>query len=153
MRRFEGVVWPSGHIAGLLAVTYASLSASTSPPGGAIGILQIDQLLHVCAYALLGLTACGWLGFRPAVMRYLGLLALYSGFLELAQTTIPGRSGSWGDFLANAVGLFLSLLIAGAWFRYGARHTITQSQVTKTTQADALVRLVEVSTKQEEADA
>lgn len=46
----------------------------------------------------------------------LGLL-IYAGAIELIQSTMPGRTGSWADFLASASGIMLACLFIGigAW--------------------------------------
>ena len=70
-----------------------------------------DKLDHVLAF--ITLACCAELGFRTWPHKRLlgatGLLA-FGAFIELVQTTIPGRSGEWQDLLADGVGIALGQL-------------------------------------------
>ena len=68
-----------------------------------------DKLQHFLAYG--ALTLLGGVAF-PGRQRLLvlgGWLVLLGGALEFAQGQIPGRFGSLGDALANALGVALVL--------------------------------------------
>ena len=91
---------------GVAVVTGLSLSPQDALPG----IDSWDKLLHVSAYAVLGLA--GGLGFQGACSRCVvaaGLLAL-GCILEVAQVTVPGRTPSIADALAGSGGVVLGLV-------------------------------------------
>ena len=84
-----------------------------------------DKLQHFLAYA--GLSGVG----RPAYAAkkytwalFLGLIAL-GGALEIAQAFIPGRLPSFGDAVANALGVGGGLLIIGLGLKFIGRRSET----------------------------
>lgn len=69
-----------------------------------------DKLNHVLAFVVLGLLAqAAWPSWRA--MALAGLLVL-GGLIELVQAQV-GRDASGGDWLADAVGLVMAVLL---WF-------------------------------------
>lgn len=87
-------------------VFWASLQPSLAPPseGGA------DKGLHVLCFAVFGAMAA--LTFtRPLLPgAAAGLLAVGAG-IEVAQHFVPGREGSVGDWLADAIGLVIGIAV------------------------------------------
>jgi hypothetical protein len=81
---------------GLLIVVALSLIPQDAVPAPRIW----DKASHVMAYA--ALAATGGVGYR-------GLRSL-----ELAQSFLPDRIASFQDILANAIGIALGSLLAGA---------------------------------------
>jgi hypothetical protein len=86
--------------------------------GGGGGPRAWDKVLHAGAYAGFGLLSLrafhgGLRALRPwptvlAMMLTLG----YGAFDEAHQAHVPGREASWQDWVADAVGAGLSLLVA-----------------------------------------
>jgi VanZ family protein len=91
----------------LLLGTITALSLSPLPelPPGA----QNDKLNHFVAYAALALPVAL---ARPRLwLAVIAGLALWSGMIELVQPRV-NRYGEWADFIANATGLGLGMLLA-----------------------------------------
>jgi VanZ family protein len=96
----------------LLAIT--ALALWPKPPAAAS--LGWDKLNHVAAFAVLGLLArVAWPA--QALQRWALLLA-YGGLLELAQGLTPNRSAEWSDWLADALGLLLAVVLWAGWQRW-----------------------------------
>ena len=95
----------------LAAITAVSLTPPTSGPG-AVTTPTVSNLLHVPAYALLGLTAC-WVLARPGsspklhLLAVLGLVAFAGGMIETLQPLV-GRDASLGDMRHNLLGAALA---------------------------------------------
>jgi VanZ family protein len=79
------------------------------------GLEGMDKIEHLLAFGALGLTALcalpagAWAGAASAAA-----LLGYGGFIELVQRHIPGRTASWADLAADAVGVALGLWLAAA---------------------------------------
>jgi VanZ family protein len=71
------------------------------------------QLEHIVAYLLTAAVLAFGYGKRRYPIFIILSLAIYSAALEVAQTQIPGRTGSFGDFVVS----FSGALIGGtlAW--------------------------------------
>lgn len=70
-----------------------------------------DKLQHAISYA--AIAALGGAGFGAARARLfiaLGLITL-GAVLEVAQIYVPGRSGEFGDGVANAIGVVAGLAV------------------------------------------
>ncbi len=110
----------------LLAVvlTYALWPKLRLPQAGPL-LEDGDVFWHIVAFAALTPPArAGWAGAG----RVAASLALCAGGIELAQTVIPGRTGSLPDAAAGLVGIGLGLLAtsalkAAALRLLGARNT------------------------------
>jgi VanZ family protein len=95
-----------------LAILFAPGSdVPPSPPG-------VDKLVHGGLFLALAVTG-RWAGARSGVLAV--LLPLYAAASELLQT-VPAlhRDGSLGDWLADAVGVAIGLLL---WGLLGRRRT------------------------------
>jgi VanZ family protein len=78
--------------------------------------LNQDKLLHVAAYAVMGLLA--WRSFRHFVQEKpalalccIGFCGLYGLSDEVHQFYVPGRSASPYDLIADIVGAMVSVLL------------------------------------------
>jgi VanZ family protein len=92
-------------------ITIAVLSLLPRPVGvgSEFGAPELD---HVFAYFLTaGLIALGHMRTRTRIVVCM-LLIGFGGFMELGQAAIPGRDGSIGDFLVNAIGVGMGLVTA-----------------------------------------
>ena len=118
-RDASGIRWRMGY--GVLAVFYAGLilvlSSISGPPGG--GVTGLDKVLHAGAYSVLaGLLALA-LGARGKNKKslhfsfYLAffLTIVYGAFVEVYQATLPSRTFSSLDMLANAAGAVVGLAL------------------------------------------
>lgn len=74
-----------------------------------------DKVVHLGLYAVLGLTLA-WAGRESGWNRPFLLLALGFGYGvldEWHQSFVPGRDPSFGDLLADGVGVALGVLLGG----------------------------------------
>ena len=93
----------------LLAVVswLAFMPASAAPT-----VQHLDKVQHLAAFMTLALVAslCWAPSRRTELATMLGLLA-YGLFIELVQSQLPTRSASVADWLADAAGVALGLLL------------------------------------------
>lgn len=83
--------------------------ASGTAPG--FPLPHADKLVHAAVFAALGgLAARAWP--ERGRLMLLVLLALYGGFVELAQGLVPGRAPDAWDWLADALGAAAGILLA-----------------------------------------
>lgn len=98
-------------LASIGAVAYGSLNPHVGPPSR----LHLDKVLHFSAY--------GWLALLPGllvlphrrrtVLVVLGVICI-SGAIEIGQSYLPPRQGSWSDFAANSAGAVFGVWLARA---------------------------------------
>ena len=71
-----------------------------------------DKLNHLLAFTCLGVSGRLALrsGWRGTFIVGAGLV-VFGGFIELAQTQVPGRIGDWADLMADAAGIVLGLVL------------------------------------------
>ena len=74
-----------------------------------------DLILNVILFAPFG-AALVRLGMRPLLAC--GIALLFSGFLETAQSLIPGRFPTWRDVVLNASGAWLGAIVTRDLFRW-----------------------------------
>ncbi len=107
------------------ATLFGSLSTSVGPPAL---FPHADKVFHFGAWGVL--SALAFLVYAGRYNRFAipSALLVISAAIEVIQTFIPGRSGSYEDLAANAFGIALGSLIGLAlrrpllaWFE---RHTI-----------------------------
>ncbi len=93
-------------------------------PGGTLETEEIiwDKAAHFIAFGLI-LWSFGVL-FRRLPRTWAALLAVVlGGAVEVVQGYI-GRDPSWGDLLADALGVAVALLIWAAWRRFRPREAL-----------------------------
>lgn len=85
-------------------------------PPASLDVIGWDKANHALAFAALALTALLGRRGQGAAGLVGGMLALvaWGGALELLQSQLPPRQGDWADLAANAVGVVLGALLAGA---------------------------------------
>ena len=70
-----------------------------------------DKVEHVLAFLVLTLLSLGLWRARWLLAGW----AAFAGFIELGQSFMPGRTASWGDWLASTGGVLLALLLHRLW--------------------------------------
>jgi hypothetical protein len=78
-----------------------------------------DKLLHFIEYSILGITLRYWSGRSGKILVGGGIA--FGGLDELHQLWIPGRYGSFWDFLADAGGVIFGYVISKRFIRRVAR--------------------------------
>jgi len=100
----------------LTATVIAAVAGSLVPHVGPPVTLHIDKIVHSTGYAVLTMLMV-WGGPRRLGLLGAALTALVlGGSLEIAQTQVPGRDGSFGDFAANAAGVGIAMVVS-MWTR------------------------------------
>ncbi|MFO7840738.1 MAG: VanZ family protein [Fidelibacterota bacterium] len=96
----------------IILLTFLLLPADSLPSHK---ILSVDKLWHMLSYFLLALGLMfafreggwrHWYNRRWSLIISLG----HAGFSEVFQEFVPGRSASFGDWIANCIGIGLALL-------------------------------------------
>jgi VanZ family protein len=88
----------------------AVIAVSVLPQSELPSVDMWDKLQHSLSYGVLGVL--GGMAYLAGWSRVLLGLAAMGGLLEIIQGFIPGRSMSWEDEVANAVGAVIGVLIA-----------------------------------------
>ena len=91
----------------LIGITVLSLV----PIEGGLAINIWDKAQHSGAYIYLTLLLCAAANPHRITPRHMGMLMAYGIAIEVAQATLPWRSFSFLDMLANASGIALGTLI------------------------------------------
>lgn len=105
-----------------VVIAYATLQPSVSTD------LGNDSILHFLLFLPLGAGGALWMAQLEPVLQKrarLGILLLvvfFAAATELAQIPMEARTGSFSDFVADAAGGGLGLLIGG-WLASHARRT------------------------------
>lgn len=87
----------------------AFLMPQTGPPRE--GIPGFDKLAHFAVFAVLGaLARIAWP--NPRLVILFGALAVYGLAIELTQSVVPGRGPEALDWVADAFGAALGLVLA-----------------------------------------
>lgn len=105
---------------GVLVLTYLSLFSDFMPPYKRLfGQVTLDNVLHLVAFAVLGVVVpLAFRARRRAWWAFAFLLAL-GLCLELVQVYIPGRRCQLSDFMGNALGLLFGGLVGLGLRRLG----------------------------------
>ena len=91
----------------LIIVAYLSLKPGI--PGQIYD--GLDKWRHIAAYGVLGISGTLAFSARRYFWPLLAGLTLYGAALELAQTVVPYRTGSWPDFGANVAGVVIGVVL------------------------------------------
>ena len=92
-----------------MALCVVSLFALSPRPLTTQTLPNQDKWEHILAFAVLQAVAS--LRFRAHLLPAAGMLLIYAGSIELIQSTMPGRTGSWADWGAGVVEILLALLV------------------------------------------
>jgi VanZ family protein len=96
----------------LLYLVFIAGGSLTAVPPIKIAIPNLDKIIHILLYIPLGfLLSLPKISSRFMLNLFipLGLGSLYGGMLELLQYFVPGRTFSWGDEVANILGVGIGL--------------------------------------------
>ncbi len=104
--RFAPLWWSIGGVLVAVVATFSLL-----PPGDGVALLP-DKLVHFTAYFMLGTWFVALAAQHP--LHALAGVILLGGAIELLQGLTPERQPEWLDFLANALGATLALLVIRA---------------------------------------
>lgn len=88
------------------------------------GVLGWDKLVHFCLFGLL-LWSFGVLLPKAPRLALAGLAICAGGATEIIQGWV-GRDPSWGDFLADVLGVSAALFFWAAWRRFRPRSARTR---------------------------
>jgi VanZ family protein len=105
-RRWEPALRAAFAVA-LVIVAYLSLKPGI--PGEIYD--GLDKWRHIAAYATLGVSGTLAFATRRHFWFLLAGLTLYGATLELAQTFVDYRTGSWLDFSANVAGVVIGMIV------------------------------------------
>ena len=98
-----------------LVVCVTSLSPTDKLPSALFAVS--DKAEHVFAYAILALL--GWWAYpRRQLVMMVGLV-VFGGAIEIIQSASGLRTGDLIDWLADAIGVAIGMLVA-AWLSKGA---------------------------------
>ena len=99
----------------ILFVIVTLLSFAPIQLRGSFGPIGIDKAYHIVAYFCFAFPLPL---LRPSLTIWVALgVMVYSGLIELVQYLF-GREPSWGDFIANGIGVIVGVAIArqmGLW--------------------------------------
>lgn len=111
----------AGWLAAVAAVVVASFVPAAAPPGA----WGADKVLHFMVFLFLAAVPAAVLPRRPALLwAEVFVLAVGLG-IELVQSFIPGRVGSGGDLLADALGVLIGIAVGRqVWRRLGLAMSI-----------------------------
>ena len=90
--------------AAIAVITVAALLPAFAPSGAN----HADKWSHFAAYAALGILGMAAFPGRPRLVA--AVLMANAVAIELAQSRVPGRSGSIGDVLADAAGIAAGMI-------------------------------------------
>ncbi len=94
----------------VILVVFLSLSPKIEVP---LDFRESDKIAHFIAY--LWLAVLPFMAFsHPAAWRGALLMVPLGIVLEFAQMVVPGRFFSFGDMLANALGIVAGIWLSGA---------------------------------------
>jgi hypothetical protein len=106
---------------GLLAIVFA---LTLVPPTwlwpqdlGVSGWLPAsDKWAHGVTFAALAAWFCGQYAAKRDLLRIGIALVVFGAFIEFCQGLIGYRSMEWLDFVADAAGVVVGIMVAGRWF-------------------------------------
>ncbi|QYJ87093.1 VanZ family protein [Shewanella mesophila] len=96
----------------LLVISYLVFSRPNYPQL----VPNMDKVGHLGSFFCLALLT--YLAFEPKWYTLTSILAFYAIFIELVQSTLPYRSASSADFIADMLGVALFYFIHWLYRRY-----------------------------------
>jgi VanZ family protein len=104
----------------IIILFFSSIPSSDLPDFSFWKLISFDKFAHVCMYSLLSfliMKAC-FRQYSSWFIRYNAIKVttfagiIYGGFIELLQEyALVDRYGDWMDMVANAVGVFLGIVV------------------------------------------
>lgn len=89
--------------------------------------LAVDKIIHLLLFAICAILALrAWL-FTLKLFPIILLLLVFAGLTEVAQHLVPGRSMSFGDMIADTIGILTG---AAIWQGYRLSQSINGSGLT-----------------------
>ncbi|MCQ2360089.1 MAG: VanZ family protein [Paludibacteraceae bacterium] len=95
-------------------IVYLSLMKPPSIDSPLLKIENIDKVIHAIMYATLSLAMAFESNVKNNSLKILPVFIIsttFGGVIELLQSYFPPRTASWGDFIADAIGSVLPLVI------------------------------------------
>lgn len=95
-------------------IVYLSLMKPPSIESSLLKIENIDKVIHAIMYACLSLTLALESNTKNNHLKLLPVFiisTIFGGVIEILQSYFPPRTASWGDFIADATGSVLPLVI------------------------------------------
>lgn len=108
-----------------IAIFYLSIM---KPPKMDISLFEfkyIDKILHFLMYAALSTAMALEAKISNKYYKYfiiLSISTIFWGAIEILQNYFPPRTASWGDFIADAIGSALPLVIINFLWIYDYGH-------------------------------
>ena len=109
IRRWEPIL-RCAFVLALIVVAFLSLKPGI--PGEVYD--GLDKWRHIAAYAVLAISGTLAFSARRYFWPLLAGLTVYGAVLEMAQTAVPYRTGSWPDFGANVAGVAIGVSLMRA---------------------------------------
>lgn len=72
---------------------------------------HFDKIVHFSAFFGLTLSILFFVRHRLLALYVTVFMLITGGMIELLQQYVPKRSGTWGDFAADAAGVMLAALV------------------------------------------
>jgi len=105
-------LWRKTMLACWLAATATVITLSLLPGVGPPGAFHLDKLIHAASYCGLALLPAAAFERRAsALMAALAMIVLGCG-IEIMQTFVPQRAGSFWDAAANSIGVLAGAALA-----------------------------------------
>lgn len=95
-------------------IVYLSLMKPPSIDSPLLKIENIDKVIHAIMYAFLSLVMAFESNTKNNHLKLLTVFIIsttFGGVIEILQSYFPPRTASWGDFIADAIGSVLPLVI------------------------------------------
>ncbi len=98
-----------------LFMVAALFIGGAQPGAGSLFPPPWDKLVHIGYFFVLTLLLRRFIGLPTALVIAISLLLGLAD--EIHQSFLPGRTAAWDDFVADAIGVGLALLIVSLVFR------------------------------------
>src|SRR5687768_8466726 len=106
LRRLAFVAWWLG---------WGALLLATLSPQPDLPLELSDKTWHVLGFALMTAAAVGFAHEARALLGWAAFALLVGAVVELGQTFVPSRSPDIRDFVADAIGCAVGLVLALLW--------------------------------------